>query len=489
MSAQMRSEKNPLHDGVPDTSEVNPEFETLLDYLKHFQGCDLTGYKRSSLMRRFQHRMQIINIDTYQGYLQHLQSHSQEYLALLNEVLINFTSFFRDREIWSYLAAEIIPQIIANKQPDEPIRIWSAGCAAGQEIYSLLILFAEALGLEACSQHVRCFATDADALALAQARQATYSELEVADITPDLLKKYFVQTEEGYSFHPILRRTVIFSQHDLIRNAPISRLDLLMCRNVLIYFNSNTQTAILSRFHFALKPKGFLCLGKAETLVKRRQIFTPISSRHHVYTKGLELDLDDYLSATSKSDQQPTSLFSIQSYFWKAAVETSASAYLAIDTNGYLLHVNDQARILFHLTLDDWICPFQELELAKLMSPSTFVQALGSRQNVFVLKNVEWTAATEIKYFDVIISQVFDCKRCLLGLTLTFVEIKQCNQLKSELETTRLELIRVSETLEKTKSELSLAYRDLESVQKELDVLHQDMYFTGQQIPPHDRDE
>ena len=215
--------------------EANPEFEALLDYLKHSRGCDLTGYKRSTLMRRFRQRMQNINIDSYQSYLQYLQHHPQEYLDLLNDVLINVTSFFRDRDAWDYLAALVLPKILASKQPYEPIRVWSAGCAAGQEIYSLLILLAEALGIESCLERVQCFATDADQAALQQTRKATYSDLEIASIPPHLLEKYFEQTEQGYVFHPTLHSTIIFGHHDLAQDAPMSKIDLLACRNVLMY--------------------------------------------------------------------------------------------------------------------------------------------------------------------------------------------------------------------------------------------------------------
>lgn len=304
MSAQIPSKKSFLCDRVQNTDEANPEFETLLDYLKHSRGCDLTSYKRSSLMRRFQRRMQRINIDTYQSYLQYLQCHSQENLALLDDVLINVSSFFRDRHIWHYLALEIIPKIIASKHPDEPIRVWSAGCAAGQEICSLLILLAEALGIESCLQRVRCFATDVDESALAQARQATYSNLEIRGIPLNLLQKYFEQTEKGYVFHPNLRSTVIFSRHDLTQNAPFSKIDLLTCRNVFIYLNPEAQNSILVKFHFALKNTGFLFLGKAETIIKHRQIFTPVDMSQRIYVKGLKLELDDYFSFLPPSRRQ-----------------------------------------------------------------------------------------------------------------------------------------------------------------------------------------
>lgn len=296
MSAQMRSKNGFLCDRVDDTEETNQEFEELLDYLKHNQRCNLTGYKRSTLMRRFNYRMRSIKIDSYQSYLQYLQTHSEEYLALVDEVLIDVTSFFRDREAWEYLAAEVIPQIIANKQPNEPIRLWSAGCASGQEIYTLLILLAEALGIESCLQRVQCFATDADREIIGQARQGIFSELEVASIPDDLREKYFEQTTKGYIFHPALRSRVVFAYHDLLYDAPMSKIDLLVCRNVMIYFNPKAQASMLARFHVALKDTGFLFLGMTEVVINRRQIFMPISFNYHIYAKGLKLELDDRLS-------------------------------------------------------------------------------------------------------------------------------------------------------------------------------------------------
>jgi two-component system CheB/CheR fusion protein len=379
MSTQIHLDKSFSCKQVEDTDEVNREFEVLLDYLKYSRGCDLTSYKRSSLMRQFKKQMQSINIDTYQSYLEYLQGHPHEYLALLNRVLINVTSFFRDRDAWDSLAAQIIPKIIASKQPNEPIRVWSAGCATGQEIYSLLILLAEALGIEACLQRVRCFATDADEAALLQARQATYTSQDIIGIPPELLEKYFVQTKTGYVFHPELRRTIVFSVHNLTHDAPISKIDLLVCRNVLIYFNPQAQASILTRFHFALKNPGFLFLGKAESLINSKQIFMPVNLSQRIYVKRPRLELDDYLSISSQThDQQATNLLLIKNYLWENAFETSSSAHLSIDANNCLLYFNQQARTLFGLSYDDWKRPFQELELTKLISFNTLIKALYS---------------------------------------------------------------------------------------------------------------
>ncbi|MBD1852538.1 protein-glutamate O-methyltransferase CheR [Leptolyngbya sp. FACHB-711] len=307
MFAQSHFENSLLYDTKPlggnrvqTLDEASLEFETLLDYLKYSRECDLTHYKRSTLMRRFRHRMQRINIDTYENYLQYLQCDSEEHLALLSDVLINFTGFFRDYNAWIYLATEVIPKIIDCKPSEEPIRIWSAGCATGAEIYSLLILLAEVLGVEFCQQRLQCYATDADRDTLHQAQNATYNDLEILDIPPDLLKKYFRQTTKGLAFSPKLRRIVTVKQHDLMKDAPLPAIDLLICRNVLIYFTPEAQNSILTRFHSVLNNTGFLFLGQTELVVHQRQLFTPVSLKQRIYAKGLEPELNRYPFITAQ---------------------------------------------------------------------------------------------------------------------------------------------------------------------------------------------
>ncbi|MEP0912675.1 protein-glutamate O-methyltransferase CheR [Leptolyngbya sp. GB1-A1] len=307
MFAQSHFENSLLYDTKPlggnrvqTLDEASLEFETLLDYLKYSRECDLTHYKRSTLMRRFRHRMQRINIDTYENYLQYLQCDSEEHLALLSDVLINFTGFFRDYNAWIYLATEVIPKIIDCKPSDEPIRVWSAGCATGAEIYSLLILLAEVLGVEFCQQRLQCYATDADRDTLHQAQNATYNDLEILDIPPDLLKKYFRQTTKGLTFSPKLRRIVTVKQHDLMKDAPLPAIDLLICRNVLIYFTPEAQNSILTRFHSVLNNTGFLFLGHTELVVHQRQLFTPVSLKQRIYAKGLEPELNRYPFITAQ---------------------------------------------------------------------------------------------------------------------------------------------------------------------------------------------
>lgn len=226
--------------------ELDFEFEALLDYIKHNRGFDFTGYKRPSIMRRVQIRMQATDKETYSDYTDYLEVHPEEFAHLFNTILINVTSFFRDRTVWEYVEKELVPQIVAQKNlSKDRIRVWCAGCASGQEAYTLAMVIAEVLGMEKFHQKVKIYATNIDEIALSHARLATYTAKEVEDIPEPLLERYFKQSNNSYVFHPDLRRSVIFGRHDLLQDPPISRIDLLSCRNTLMYFNAETQAKII----------------------------------------------------------------------------------------------------------------------------------------------------------------------------------------------------------------------------------------------------
>jgi two-component system CheB/CheR fusion protein len=263
----------------------NWELEVLLEYLRREHGFDFSGYSRSHLIRRVTVRMQQLGVKGISDYADYLKAHPQEFTHLFNTIEINFTSFFRDAEAWDYVGAQIFPQIIAGKSSSEPIRIWSAGCATGEETYTLAIVLAEALGVEQYSSRVKIYATDVDEEALKEARTGSYRSRQVVDIPTQLLLQYFERVDERYVFRSDLRRSIIFGRHNLITDAPMSKIDLLVCRNVLIYFSSEAQTKALARFHFSLKDSSFLFLGASELLPTHTNFFTPVNIKHHVFTK------------------------------------------------------------------------------------------------------------------------------------------------------------------------------------------------------------
>ncbi len=274
---------------VPQDSD----FEALLNYLKRARGFDFTGYKRPSLMRLMRKRMAKVGVESFSEYLDYLETNSIELTHLFDALLLNVTTFFRDATAWNYLTEEIVPLILANKTENEPIRVWSAGCASGEEAHTLAIILAEALGVEAFRSRVKIYATDVDEDALSRGRLASYSDKELRDVPDTLREQYFEPSRTHYTFRNDLRRCVIFGRHDLVQDAPISRLDLLVCRNTLMYFNAETQGRILARFHFALKNTGFLFVGKAEMLLTHVNLFNPVQLKYRIFSKVPKVTLRD----------------------------------------------------------------------------------------------------------------------------------------------------------------------------------------------------
>lgn len=261
------------------------ELEALLEYLKRSRGFDFSAYKRPALMRWVLKRMQIVKSENFREYINYLKLHPEEFTQLFDTLFINVTCFFRDRSVWDYLSKEIVPQIVAAKTSNEPIRVWSAGCSSGEEAYSLAIVLAEALGIEQFRKRVKIYATDIDDDALKTARQATYTTRNVGVISPRLLAVYFSCSANRYKFRDELSSSLVFGRHNLIEDAPISGVDLVMCRNVLMYFNSETQSEIVSRFHDVCNDNCFFIIGQAERIYSRTNTFQTVDLNQRVYIK------------------------------------------------------------------------------------------------------------------------------------------------------------------------------------------------------------
>jgi two-component system, chemotaxis family, CheB/CheR fusion protein len=263
---------------------LDPSFERLLTYLKEARGFDFTGYKRPSLVRRVRHQMALVDVGEFDDYIDYLQVHPDEFTALFNTILINVTGFFRDGDAWQQLRDEIVPAILRRKAAD-PIRIWSPGCASGQEAYSVAVCFSESMEPDDFRDRVKIYATDIDEEGLLQARAASYLEREVRGLPAEVATKYFEQVGQRYVVGKDVRRAVIFGRNDLIQDAPIARIDLLVCRNTLMYFNAETQARVLGRLHFALNPSGVLFLGQAEMLLSHTTLFQPIDLERRFFRK------------------------------------------------------------------------------------------------------------------------------------------------------------------------------------------------------------
>src|SRR3954452_12239821 len=220
----------------------DPSFDALIDYIKSNRGFDFTGYKRPSLERRIQRRMQEHRLESYDDYRTYLGEHQDEFVDLFNTILIIVTAFFRDVAAWDYLRAEIVPRIVEESKDWGGIRIWSTGCASGEEAYTLAMAFAEELDGATFAERVKIYATDVDEEALTEGRHAIYPAARVENVPADLRERYFEQAaDERLVVKPELRRGVISARHATAQTPPISRIDLLASRNTLMYFKKEAQ--------------------------------------------------------------------------------------------------------------------------------------------------------------------------------------------------------------------------------------------------------
>jgi two-component system CheB/CheR fusion protein len=253
---------------------------SILERVNRQASIDFHAYKTSTILRRISRRMAVTRSRTMREYHDYLYAHPEEVGELVKAFLINVTQFFRDPEAFAYLRSEILPRLIAQaRYRDRVLRFWAAGCATGEEPYSLAMLLTDLLGAELPEWSVKIFATDVDEAAINFARRGLYSENLLKSVPPEYRERFFERVDQGYRISKTLRQMVIFGQQDLSRSAPFPRIDLVLCRNVLIYFTPELQEYVLNQFAFSLSPNGYLFLGKAET-VRPTQSFYELVNKH-----------------------------------------------------------------------------------------------------------------------------------------------------------------------------------------------------------------
>ena len=257
----------------------------IIDLLRTRTAHDFRLYKEGTLTRRIERRMAMASIETddMERYLDALKNDEKELDRLATDLLINVTSFFRDPKVFDVLSEKIIPDLVHNHPIDQPLRVWIAGCSTGEETYSLAMLFRE--GITAAKKEIKLqiFGSDVDADAVATAREGLYPETIAADVSPARLARFFSKDDHGYRILPELRATIVFAVQDVLADPPFSRLDLVSCRNLLIYLRPEAQEKVISLFHFALREGGILLLGSAETTGSSKGRFEVISKTERLY--------------------------------------------------------------------------------------------------------------------------------------------------------------------------------------------------------------
>jgi len=253
--------------------------------LRRHLGHDFSQYKRSTMLRRIQRRMQVIGAVDAEAYLKLLREKPDEAELLFRDLLINVTRFFRDSEAFDYLRREVIPELLRDKGAGDTIRIWTPGCSSGEETYSIAILISEALARMRTRPSIQIFATDIDEQMLQKARAASYPHGAIKEVPPELLDRYFFAQDDNYALVQSIRDMVRVSNHNLIKDPPFSRVDMIVCRNLLIYFNAGLQQRLIPVFHYSLRNKGWLFLGSAENIASRNDLFEAADPATRLYRR------------------------------------------------------------------------------------------------------------------------------------------------------------------------------------------------------------
>src|SRR4051794_3673139 len=422
--------------------------------------------------------MRAAGVEDFPSYVDHLQAEPAELTALLDALLINVTSFFRDDAPWDVLRQELLPAVLAELKPHEPVRVWSAACASGEEAYSLAILLHELLGDEAFRSRVKIYATDIDNDALATARAGWYPAAALEPVSAERRARYFVPENGGYRFRPELRQSLIFGRHDLLQDAPISRVLLLSCRNVLMYFTPDGQSRVLERFAFALHESGLLLLGKAEMLLTQSHLFAPVSLPNRVFRpqpRAAARRLTALAVGASRGSDERRIL--------QAAFASTPSAQVVLDDTGMVVSMNDRARLDLLPAEESYDRPFAELDVATIpLELRGAVAAVQAGEAPVEMRDLAWVRPdAEPSHWDVRVAPLQDAGQ-VLGVHLVFEDATERHELQRRLDTVQSELTAAYEELQSSSEELETTNEELQSAVEELETTNEELQSTNEEL-------
>jgi two-component system CheB/CheR fusion protein len=508
------------------------QLERVLRLLLPACGVDFMHYKTPTIVRRLFRRMTLLRMADAEAYITYLEQRSDEVVNLHNDLLIHVTHFFREPDSFAALAADVLPNI--DIRPDVPVRAWVAGCATGEEVYSLAILVHETLGDRLGEVRVQIFGTDVSDSAVEYARHGLYPTSIASDVSPERLRRFFTKIDGGYRVTKPLRDMCVFARQDLTRDPPFSRLDLICCRNVLIYLDTRLQKKLLSTFHYSLKPHGVLLLGHAESIGHNSELFALMDKKHRIFKKkpgaipiAAELDVAttpiraDPMARPTSSSQAPTRAVLTEAN--RIVLDRYAPPSVLVDQNFHVVQFNGQTGL--YLEPSPGEPSFHVLKLAReglLHGLRTALQTARKtrkptrRQGLRVRGGTQWHDI-DLEVLPVVQqSQTFylvlfeqpqpklkkDTKPAKAGrrsgaqarrvtrleeelaatreyLQSTIQEIEAANE---ELQSANEEILSSNEELQSTNEELDTAKEELQSTNEELNTVNDELHGRNEEL-------
>lgn len=509
--------ETPLQKSFNDMNQKDEQvLRDILDVVFRVTSYDFSNYKRPTIHRRMAKRMMLKSIHSMPDYLKFLRNNPDEVQQLAQEFLIGVTKFFRDEEAFAEVQAKVIPALFSSKKAKEPVKLWVAACSTGEEAYSYAMLIDEYLEKNNMADPgIKIFATDIDARALAAASKGVYSEVIAKDISPKRLEKYFVKEGGTYKVVPMLRKMIVFAQHDILKDPPFSRIDLISCRNMLIYMSPELQKNIFKTFHFALCPHGFLVLGPSENIGLLKDSVKEISKKWKIFRGTGRERLLDYSFSTpvdgkpavayAPAPRSKNALNNIAEIFKDVVIDEYKYAGIYIDKDFEVKQAIGNFKAFINFPEGNF-----NLNLLKLVQPDLSVaisasvrKAIKENEKV-VLKNVTLTDKTRKRHVQLVVKPFLEQSEYLQPFLFIVIQEIQKEQpvpvkelcpdddrlraqrymeLESELNDTRQnlqavieELEAANEELQSTNEEMISANEELQSTNEELQSLNEELH-------------
>jgi len=475
-------------------------------------GHDFSGYKDKTVARRVQRRMQVLQLDNVPEYIARLRKDPQELDALLQDLLIGVTNFFRDKRAFDALEKEVIPKLFEGKGADDTVRVWVAGCSTGEEAYSIAILLREHMPKGHNAPKLQIFASDIDEEALQVARTGRFSSAIARDVPAKWLERYFVREDGTYRIASELREICLFSAHNLLHDAPFSKLDLVCCRNLLIYLTPELQSRLVPLFHYALNDGGYLFLGTSENVTRHPRLFSNVDKNHRIFQRRPQMEkrLPEFpLTASDHSGRKIAPALrpaieheSIQSLAERQVLDRYSPAYVIIDANGDMLHASGRTGKYLELApgapkTDIFSMARRglrpDLRAAVHKSVSTgqvsiqgniAVGTNGGQQTVDLIVQPLRPKTSQDQLYLVVFQDVGGIKASAEqeGETVEDVESANMRQLEMELRAAKERLQTMTEELESSNEELKSGNEELSSMNEELQSANEELETSKEEL-------
>ena len=483
-----------VRDDTTLPAETERALQQVLGLVKARTGHDVTGYKESTILRRIRRRMQLHQLELVDAYVELLRNDQDEVERLFNDMLISVTSFFRDAEVFAGLEDQIVPELFKGKAATDVVRVWSIGCATGEEAYSIAILLLEHAAAQHDPPQLQLFASDLHQLSLLRAREGVYPSSIEADVSPERLARFFISDNGGYRIRQEVRDMVVFAPHGLLTDPPFSHLDLISCRNLLIYLQREVQQQAISTFHYALDPGGFLVLGTSESL-DRSDLFTTVDKHHCFFRRRAvatrEQPVPVFLPPTSRVTRRtelPRARTTQNAGYGSLHAELAeryAPPSILVDAEHRIVHYSTHAgRYLsqpggepttdvFRLIRDELRLELHTALHAAQVEQRTIVgrpqRTTIEGESMMVAIRVTPTVERELENFVLVFFDEFqDAPGSPAGLDADLVDPSTVEQLAAELDLTRSRLQRTIQHDETSREEMKAANEELQSTNEEL---------------------